>query len=257
MRARTITLAHSKEKFTAHWQAQSVNSRSVHQRLAAALPWRAIAPCHASCKFPVILWHIGDAPRPAPSFSISPPYPLSPCRSFRPMPGGYVPTTRRLTPEGITINHRFPPVPASDPKTCIHRDRTACLPWMTGTAVNPLLRAVYLARRKEKHHVTLLVPWIEPSEQHHIFSKGVVYERKEQLEAYIRDWVRINLGFVTKIKIAWWDGVYLIPYGSILPKGDPIESIPPGERDVAVLEEPEHLTWCVSLSVAHFSFAAC
>jgi hypothetical protein len=128
---------------------------------------------------------------------------------------------------------------------------------MTGTAVNPLLRAVYLARRKEKHHVTLLVPWIEPSEQHHIFSKGVVYERKEQLEAYIRDWVRINLGFVTKIKIAWWDGVYLIPYGSILPKGDPIESIPPGERDVAVLEEPEHLTWCVSLSTSYPSFAAC
>ena len=28
-----------------------------------------------------------------------------------------------------------------------------------------------------------------------------------------------------------------------MPAGDPVASIPPGERDVAVLEEPEHLTW--------------
>jgi len=120
---------------------------------------------------------------------------------------------------------------------------TASLPWMTGTAVNPLLRAVYLARRKERHSVTLCLPWIEPSEQPHIFQKGVIYERREDLEHYIRDWVRTNLGFSTSIKIAWWEGCYLPVFGSIFPVGDPIASVPVEERDVAVLEEPEHLTW--------------
>ena len=50
---------------------------------------------------------------------------------------------------------------------------TAALPWKTGTAVNALLRAVYLA--EAGHRVTLCVPWIHPSEQELIFPAGKVF----------------------------------------------------------------------------------
>merc|ERR1740130_2374752 len=113
---------------------------------------------------------------------------------------------------------------------------------MTGTAVNPLLRAVYLERRKEGHMVSLLVPWL-PLEEQKIIHPWVLFRKQEEQENWVRQWVYKKLGFTTNIRFLWYEGNYRNEFGSIFPLGDLTESIPHGEGDVIVLEEPEHITW--------------
>ena len=181
-----------------------------------------------------------------------------------------------------------------DPGRRIAIFTTASLPWMTGTAVNPLLRAAYLAADASSpsgapREVTLFVPWLPRQDQDAVFPPGGArFDTPAQQEAWVRRWARERTGLKCDFKLGFYAARYAAEKGSILPVGDITECVDkldgrvPARRrrrekkkrraararngdaaaaddetndddsldrqrdtiaDVAVLEEPEHLTW--------------
>jgi len=126
---------------------------------------------------------------------------------------------------------------------------TAALPWRTGTAVNPLLRALTLVH--EGHTVSLLIPWLEAVEARKALygnkDKNEWFESSTEQEAWIRRYCveRCNASQTTadQLQIQFWPGVYHESFGSIFPTEDICSLIPRDEADVCILEEPEHLNW--------------
>ncbi|CAH9117774.1 unnamed protein product [Cuscuta europaea] len=119
---------------------------------------------------------------------------------------------------------------------------TASLPWMTGTAVNPLFRAAYLAN-SAKQNVTLLVPWLCKSDQELVYPNNLTFSSPEEHGHYIRNWVEERVGFKTDFKISFYPGKFSKERRSIIPAGDTSQFIPSRDADIAILEEPEHLNW--------------
>mmetsp|Transcript_2774 Transcript_2774/g.6439 ORF Transcript_2774/g.6439 Transcript_2774/m.6439 type:complete len:682 (+) Transcript_2774:127-2172(+) len=122
---------------------------------------------------------------------------------------------------------------------------TAALPWRTGTAVNPTLRAGYLLRLTPAAKVTLMVPWVDQNDQKKVMG-SVQYTKPKQQERDIRKWLRKDAGMADvadRLSIRFYKGRYHPDYGSIFPVEDLLALVPQGESDVAVLEEPEHLNW--------------
>jgi digalactosyldiacylglycerol synthase len=129
---------------------------------------------------------------------------------------------------------------------------TASLPWLTGTAVNPALRAAYLWQRG--HDVTLLVPWIPRDDQKNIFqSEEELFDHPEdQLEVmqmHIRKRVPFEVQFhrvgaknSPALEIKFYGGKYAPALGSIIPTQD-IQQFVRKDTSCIILEEPEHLTW--------------
>ena len=74
----------------------------------------------------------------------------------------------------------------SNPNRRIWVVTTASLPWRTGTAVNPLARALYLTRGRPKHYVTLCVPWVNHDDQVKIFGPNNTFATKRDQELWIR-----------------------------------------------------------------------
>ena len=116
---------------------------------------------------------------------------------------------------------------------------TAALPWMTGTAVNPLLRAAHLVRKTQEinnsttHHqwVTLVVPWLElPHDQQALY--GRIFENEDHQEEYIRTWLAENAEMPdaadpsTGLVIRFYPARHHPGLGSIFAMGDICELIP-------------------------------
>lgn len=129
-----------------------------------------------------------------------------------------------------------------DGKRSITIATTASLPWMTGTAVNPLLRAAYLAKEGDKN-VTLLIPWLSRGDQVLVYPNQMTFDSPQDQERYIREWLDTRISFHPDFKIVFYPGKFSESKRSILAVDDITEFIPKREADIAILEEPEHLTW--------------
>ncbi|KAL6495468.1 Digalactosyldiacylglycerol synthase 2, chloroplastic [Orobanche gracilis] len=119
---------------------------------------------------------------------------------------------------------------------------TASLPWLTGTAVNPLFRAAYLAEGDERK-VTLVIPWLKVTDQKHVYPNNITFISPAEQEKYVRQWLEERTGLRSSFTIRFYPGRFSLHKRSILALGDITEVILDEEADVAVLEEPEHLTW--------------
>jgi hypothetical protein len=134
---------------------------------------------------------------------------------------------------------------------------TAALPWRTGTAVNPLLRAAYLARRvreinnnqtlvKEptnqvevigrlpihRQMVTLVIPWLELEEDRlELYGPDTMFDSIQEQEDYIRDWLRNEAKMAdvadadTGLKIIFYPARYHSGLKSIFAMGDMVGDI--------------------------------
>ena len=129
---------------------------------------------------------------------------------------------------------------------------TAALPWMTGTAINPLLRAAYLSQMNRpfsagKSTVTLVLPWLESADDR-VALYGEEWKDVTQAfqEKYIRQWLAQSVPKEADasrggIQIVWYAAKYHARYASIFAMGDICSLFGDNKLDVCFLEEPEHL----------------
>lgn len=132
----------------------------------------------------------------------------------------FAPTTAK---DGEAI---LPHTDISDKSKNIWIVTTAALPWMTGTAVNPLLRAAYMTdgRAEAGGSITLMIPWLElVSDRESIYGKDRVFESPEAQEEWIRTWLRETADMKQaseELNIRWYTGRVEKLENSIYSMGD-------------------------------------
>uniref|UniRef100_A0A2P2LGQ1 Digalactosyldiacylglycerol synthase 2, chloroplastic n=1 Tax=Rhizophora mucronata TaxID=61149 RepID=A0A2P2LGQ1_RHIMU len=119
---------------------------------------------------------------------------------------------------------------------------TASLPWMTGTAVNPLFRAAYLAKDGSRK-VTLVIPWLSLKHQKLVYPNNITFSSPSEQKEFVHRWLDERIAFSPDFSICFYPAKFAVDKRSILAAGDISEVIPDEDADIAVLEEPEHLTW--------------
>ena len=92
---------------------------------------------------------------------------------------------------------------------------------MTGTAINPLLRAFYLSEQGTPRQITLVVPWLAVSDQARVYPHNLTFETPDAQEKYVRSWVEQRTGrSADRFKVSFYPARYAREKGSILPVGD-------------------------------------
>jgi hypothetical protein len=92
-----------------------------------------------------------------------------------------------------------------------------------------------------------MIPWLEKKEeQAKVYGKDVSFDTPEDQEAWIRKYSkeRVNCAEEAEnLQIRFYSALYHDMFGSIFATVDICSIIPFEEADIAILEEPEHLTW--------------
>lgn len=144
---------------------------------------------------------------------------------------------------------------------------TAALPWMTGTAVNPLLRAAYMCtgRSNVGGSVTILLPWLERhADQTRVYGQKNVFKTRADQEEYVRRWLRDTADMKeasSELRIRWYTAWQERAENSIYSMGDITSLIPEDEADICVsstlLTRKCGVAFLNSICSSHLSICLC
>lgn len=124
---------------------------------------------------------------------------------------------------------------------------TAAYPWLTGTAINPLLRAAWLGG-----DTILLLPWIGcPKSQKLIYH--TTYKTHVDQERVVSAFLKAEAPEQKQPEIRWYAATYHPLFGSILPHLGAVNSatVDVAPDDICIVEEPSKF----ALSVGDLAFS--